>query len=87
MQLDSDERYWNVLQKFFRPRLYNMNLEKQDGAIYGTTGETMPCKKFLKRLISRRSEVNWPARSCDLFSYTDILNRISIPTNQIQLLN
>ncbi len=66
------ERYCAMITNFFSPELNAMDVEnlwfQQDSATCHTANATMALlnEKFPGRIISRNSEVNWPARSCDL---------------------
>ena len=66
------ERYRAMITNFLCPELDAMDVEnlwfQQDGATCHTANATMALlnEKFPGRIISRSSEVNWPARSCDL---------------------
>ena len=65
-------RYREMITDLLRPEIEDMNLDnmwfQQDGATCLTANETMALlrEKFNDRVISRRGEVNWPPRSCDL---------------------
>lgn len=55
------------------------------------TPNDLDCKRISKLLMSTRSKVNWPIRSCDLtrflfFFHGHILNIMSTLTSPIQLL-
>ena len=55
-----------------RPELEDMDVDdvylQQDGATCHTSGEAIGLlrEKFPGRMISRKSDYNWPPRSCDL---------------------
>lgn len=65
-------RYREMIENFCWPELDGMDLEnmwfQQDGATCHTANETLELlqTKFPGRVISKRGDVNWPARSCDL---------------------
>lgn len=66
------ERYRDMLVSFFWPLLEEMDLTEmwfqQDGAPCHTTIATVALlhQKFPGRVISRRGDMEWPPRSCDL---------------------
>lgn len=66
------DRYRTMITDFFWPRLNNMNMNdmwfQQDGATCHTADATMNIlrERFEGMVISRRGDVNWPPRSCDL---------------------
>jgi len=68
------ERYRNMLQSFFIPQLHQRRIHRrrtwfqQDGATCHTANETLAILQqfFPGRLISKKGDVNWPARSPDL---------------------
>ncbi|CAG9824599.1 unnamed protein product, partial [Phaedon cochleariae] len=66
------ERYRSMINKLFWPELNDMDVDdmwfQQDGATCHTANDTMGIlhKRFEGRVISRRGDVNWPPRSCDL---------------------
>lgn len=65
-------RYRNMITNFLWPELHDMDLEnmwfQQDGATCHTGNETIDLlrEKFPGRVISRRGDIDWPPRSCDL---------------------
>jgi len=65
-------RYRDMITNFLWEELNGIDLEdiffQQDGATCHTADETMQLlqTKFHGRVISRRGDVNWPPRSCDL---------------------
>lgn len=67
-------RYVEMLQTFFTPRLYELNLNvenmwfQQDGATSHTARQSMAAVRqlFGTRIISRNGDIAWPARSPDL---------------------
>ncbi|EZA61679.1 hypothetical protein X777_10511, partial [Ooceraea biroi] len=65
-------RYRGMIQTFFWHQLNDLDLEnmwfQQDEATCHTADETIALlqEKFSERVISRRGNVNWPQRSCDL---------------------
>jgi hypothetical protein len=73
-KLEILERYRAMITDFLWPELDDMDVDnlwfQQDGATCHTADETMNLlnTRFAGRIISRRSEVNWPPRSCDLTS-------------------
>lgn len=66
------ERYRTMLTDFFWPKLNDMEVDdmwfQQDGATCHTADATMDIlhERFEGMVISRRGDVNWPPRSCDL---------------------
>lgn len=66
------ERYRSMIRNFLWPRLDDMNFRNmwfhQDGATCHTAQTTIDIlhERFEGRVISRRGDVNWPPRSCDL---------------------
>ena len=66
------ERYRDMLAEFLWPKLDDMDLTdvwfQQDGATCHTSNATIALlhQKFPGLVISRRGDVNWPPRSCDL---------------------
>ncbi|CAK9801727.1 Transposable element Tc3 transposase [Anthophora quadrimaculata] len=66
------ERYRAMITDFLWPQLDDLDLDdmwfQQDGATCHTSGVTLELlqEKFPGRVISRRSDVEWPPRSCDL---------------------
>ncbi|KAG8297997.1 hypothetical protein J6590_108292 [Homalodisca vitripennis] len=67
-------RYREMITDYLWPEIEDRDLDnmwfQEDGATCHTSNETMAllCEKFNGRVISRRSDVNWPPRSCDLTS-------------------
>jgi len=68
----NSDRYVNMLQEFFFPRLDELDLGdiwfQQDGATAHTSRASMAVLRehFSERLISIRGDFEWPARSADL---------------------
>ena len=68
----NSERYGHMITDFFLPSIEEYDLEnmwfQQDGATCHTTRANMALlqETFLGRVISRRGDINWPPRSCDL---------------------
>lgn len=66
------ERYRTMITDFFWPKLNDMDVDdmwfQQDGATCHTADATMDIlhERFESMVISRRGDVNWPPRSCDL---------------------
>lgn len=66
------ERYRRMITDLFLPALDDMGLDdmwfQQDGATCHTADATMNIlqQRFAGMVISRRGDVNWPPRSCDL---------------------
>lgn len=66
------ERYRRMITDFLWPILNDMDVDdmwiQQDGATCHTADATMDVlhERFEGRVISRRGDVNWPPRSCDL---------------------
>lgn len=66
------ERYRNMITDFLWPNLENVDLTElwfqQDGVPCHSAAETIGLlhEMFPKRLIARRGDVNWPARSFSL---------------------
>ena len=66
------ERYRRMITDFFWPKLDDIHLDdmwfQQDGATSHTADATMDLlhERFEGMVISRRGDVNWPPRSCDL---------------------
>jgi hypothetical protein len=66
------QRYRTMLTDFLWPILDEMDVGdvyfQQDGATSHTSGETIALlrQRFPGRVISRRGDINWPPRSCDL---------------------
>lgn len=66
------ERYRSMLSNFLWPKFDNMDLDgiwfQQNGATCHTSNDTINILKerFEGMVISRRGDVNWPQRSCDL---------------------
>ena len=66
------ERYRLMITDFFLPHLHHMNQRnmwfQQDGATSHTAGATLELlqENFPGHIISRRGDVEWPPRSCDL---------------------
>ena len=71
MTVNSD-RYVNMLEEFFLPRIDELDLGdiwfQQDGATAHTSRASMAVLRehFPERLISIRGDLEWPARSPDL---------------------
>ena len=65
-------RYRSMISNFLLDELECMDVEnmwfQQDGATSHTATETIELLRetFEDRIISRRGDVNWPPRSCDL---------------------
>ena len=65
-------RYRSMITNFFWPKLDGMDLEnmwfQQDGATSHTAAESRELlqEKFPGRVISKKADVEWPPRSCDL---------------------
>ena len=68
------ERYRRMITYFFWHKLNDMDVDDmwfhQDGATCHTADATMVIlhERFQGMIISRRGDVNWPPRSCDLTS-------------------
>ena len=68
----NSERYGHMITDFFLPAIEEYDLEnmwfQQDGATCHTTRANMALlqETFPGRVISRRGDINWPPRSCDL---------------------
>lgn len=68
----NSDRYGRMLTDYFWREIENYDLEnmwfQQDGTTSHTTqtNRALLQEKFPGRVISRLSDVNWPARSCDL---------------------
>ena len=66
------ERYRRMITDFFRAKLDDLHLDdmwfQQDSATSHTADATMDLlhERFEGMVISRRGDVNWPPRSCDL---------------------
>lgn len=66
------ERYRTMITDFFFPKMNDMDVDdmwfQQDGATCHTSNATIAILngKFEGMVISRRGDVNWPPRSCDL---------------------
>lgn len=66
------ERYRAMITEFVWPELDGMDLDdmwfQQDGATSHTANVTLELlqEKFPGRVISKKGDVNWPPRSCDL---------------------
>ena len=66
------ERYRGMLEDFFFPQMEGEDIGdiwfQQDGATCHTANATVELLRgtFENRIISRRGDVNWPPRSCDL---------------------
>ena len=68
----NDERYRAMLSKFFFKQIEEEDLDniwfQQGGATCHTANATLNLLRpiFENRIISKRGDVNWPPRSCDL---------------------
>ena len=68
----NSERYGHMITDFFLPAIEEYDLEnmwfQQNGATCHTTNANMALlqETFPGRVISRRGDINWPPRSCDL---------------------
>lgn len=96
----NSQRYVNMLQTFFAPRLEEMEREnvwfQQDGATAHTSRACMEVLRamFPERLISLRGDITWPARSpdiapCDFFLWGYLKAEVfkHRPTTLLQLKN
>jgi len=91
----TSDRYVNMLEEFFLPRLDEMDLGdiwfQQDGATAHTSKASITVLRehFPGRLISLRGDLEWPARSpdltpCDFFLWGYLKSRVC--TNRPQTL-
>ena len=85
----NSDRYLNMLQEFFFPRLDKLDLGdiwfQQDGATAHTSRASMAVLRehFPERLISIRGDLEWPARSpdltpCDFFLWGFLKSRVYV---------
>ena len=85
----NSDRYLNMLQEFFFPRLDELDLGdiwfQQDGATAHTSRASMAVLRvhFPERLISIRGDLEWPARSpdltlCDFFLWGFLKSRVYV---------
>ena len=85
--LSNGNRYVNMLEEFFVPRLDEMDLGdvwfQQDGATAHTARSSMALLRehFSGRLISLRGDLEWPPRSpdltpCDFFLWGYLKSRV-----------